>query len=48
MVVAVRRLQVHRHTLRACIEKCARVLDADLRDPKVRHELWLALQALPE
>ncbi|KAB1659160.1 helix-turn-helix domain-containing protein [Pseudoclavibacter sp. CFCC 11306] len=42
------RLQVHRHTLRARIEKCARVLDVDLRDPKVRHELWLALQALSE
>lgn len=45
---AANRLQVHRHTLRARIEKCARVLDVDLRDPTVRHELWLALQALPD
>lgn len=41
------RLHVHRHTLRARIEKCGRVLGVDLRDADQRHALWLAMQALP-
>ncbi|MCD7101326.1 helix-turn-helix domain-containing protein [Pseudoclavibacter sp. 13-3] len=45
---AAARLQVHRHTLRSRIERCARVLQVDLRDPRVRQEVWLALQTVAE
>jgi PucR family transcriptional regulator, purine catabolism regulatory protein len=43
---AAARLGVHRHTLRNRMAKAARLLDADLDDPGVRAELWLALCAL--
>ncbi|KAB2347493.1 PucR family transcriptional regulator [Actinomadura rudentiformis] len=40
---AARALGVHRHTLRARIQKAARLLGRDLDEPAVRAELWIAL-----
>ncbi|MCW0212176.1 MAG: helix-turn-helix domain-containing protein [Pseudonocardia sp.] len=37
-------LGVHRHTLRARIDRAARLLGRDLDSPGVRAELWFALQ----
>ncbi|WP_075295287.1 MULTISPECIES: PucR family transcriptional regulator [unclassified Pseudonocardia] len=42
---AATRLGVHRHTLRARIEKAGALLDRDLDSPGVRAELWFALHA---
>ncbi len=39
------RLGVHRHTLRARMDKAAALLERDLDSPGVRAELWFALQA---
>lgn len=44
---AASRLGVHRHTLRARIEKAGALLGRDLDSPGVRAELWFALHAGP-
>lgn len=41
---AATRLGVHRHTLRARMDKVAGLLERDLDSPGVRAELWFALQ----
>ncbi len=43
---AATRLGVHRHTLRARIDKAAHLLGRDLDSPGVRADLWFALQAV--
>ncbi|WOP19551.1 helix-turn-helix domain-containing protein [Raineyella sp. LH-20] len=40
---AANALNLHRHTLRSRIDRCARILGVDLGDPPTRHRLWIAV-----